>query len=69
MDYASKIKELEYQHHKLEQEIGKMQKHPHVEEFRLQELKKEKLTIKDRIRDLYRLQYEDAQRVDLDDDR
>jgi hypothetical protein len=47
-----RIKFLEHEHHELEKEIGKMEKHPHAEETRLHELKKRKLHIKDELEQL-----------------
>ena len=46
------IKHLEEAHHALEKKLGKMQKHPHVDEQKVAEIKKQKLQLKDQIREL-----------------
>ena len=46
------IKHLEEAHHALEKQLGKMQKHPHVDEIKVAEIKKKKLQLKDQIREL-----------------
>jgi hypothetical protein len=46
------IKHLEEAHYALEKKLGKMQKHPHVGESKVAEIKKQKLQLKDQIRDL-----------------
>ena len=46
------IKHLEEAHHALEKKLGKMQKHPHVDEIKVAEIKKQKLQLKDQIQEL-----------------
>jgi hypothetical protein len=46
------LTELEHEHHLLEKQLGKMQKHPHVDELKVAELKKKKLQLKDQIESL-----------------
>jgi len=46
------IKHLEEAHHALEKKLGKMQKHPHADEIKVAEIKKQKLQLKDQIREL-----------------
>jgi hypothetical protein len=46
------IKHLEEAHHALEKKLGKMQKHPHVDEAEIAKIKKQKLQLKDQIREL-----------------
>jgi hypothetical protein len=46
------LTELEHKHHLLEKQLGKMQKHPHVDELKVAELKKMKLQLKDQIESL-----------------
>jgi len=48
-EYQDRIKHLEEAHHALEKQLGKMQKHPHVDEAKVAELKKKKLQLKDQI--------------------
>lgn len=62
------IEDLERQHHQLEKEIGKMEKHPHAEQTRLQDLKKRKLAIRDELVRLRKEDYEERQRVNFDDE-
>ena len=52
MTHAERIAFLEHSHHLLEKQLGKMQKHPHVDEFKVAEIKKQKLQLRDQIRDL-----------------
>lgn len=47
------IKHLEEAHRALEKKLGKMQKHPHVDEIKVAEIKKQKLQLKDQIRELH----------------
>ena len=71
MMYETKIKTLEEAHRILNDRIDFMQlKHPHVEEQKLQEMKKQKLVILDELSRLRRLQWEhDHEHIDLSDDR
>jgi hypothetical protein len=52
MTHSERIAFLEHSHHLLEKQLGKMQKHPHVDEFKVAEIKKQKLQLKDQIREL-----------------
>ena len=52
MTHAERIAFLEHSHHLLEKQLGKMQKHPHVDEIKVAEIKKQKLQLRDQIRDL-----------------
>lgn len=67
--YKEKIKSLEEMHRNLNKQIDNMERnHPHVEVDRLAELKKRKLSIRDEISRLNKLQWEhDHERVDLGD--
>ena len=67
--YKEKIKNLEEMHRTLNKQIDDMERnHPHVEVDRLAELKKKKLSVKDEISRLNKLQWEhDHERVDLGD--
>ncbi len=71
MSYAGRIKHLEDLHSKLNKEIDDMEKnHPHVDESRVAEMKKQRLAYKDELSRLRRLQWEwEHERVDFDDDR
>jgi hypothetical protein len=52
MTHQERIKHLEEAHHALEKQLGKMQKHPHVDETKVAEMKKKKLQLKDQIEEL-----------------
>ena len=69
--YEAKIKHLEEMHKVLNKQIDDMERnHPHVEVDKLSELKKKKLSIKDEISRLNRLQWDyDHDTVHGDDDR
>jgi uncharacterized protein YdcH (DUF465 family) len=57
--YENRIKHLEEAHRVLDKQIGDMERnHPHVEESKVAELKKQKLQLKDEIARLHRLQWE-----------
>jgi hypothetical protein len=55
MTHAERIAFLEHSHHLLEKQLGKMQKHPHVDEIKVAEIKKQKLQLKDQLRELREL--------------
>jgi hypothetical protein len=48
-DYSLRIQHLEHSHHHLEKQLGKMLKHPGVDELKVAEMKKMKLQLKDQI--------------------
>jgi hypothetical protein len=48
------IEELEREHHKLEKQLGKLEKHPVADHDRIRDLKKLKLQLKDHIEELKR---------------
>lgn len=57
--YEQRIRHLEEMHRNLDIEIYKMEKnHPHVEESRVHDMKKQKLLIKDELSQLRRRQFE-----------
>jgi hypothetical protein len=67
--YKAKIKHLEEMHKVINRQIDDMEhNHPHVAVDNLATMKKQKLSIKDEINRLTRLQWEhDHERVDLGD--
>ena len=67
--YKEKIKSLEEMHRNLNKQIDDMERnHPHVESDKLSEFKKKKLSVKDEISRLNKLQWDhDHERVDLGD--
>lgn len=71
MPYNVRITLLEKLHQDLDDEIDKMERnHPHVEEFKVQELKKKRLACRDELSRLRKLQWvEEHERIELDDDR
>lgn len=57
--YKEKIRHLEEMHRVLNRQIDDMEKnHPHVEKDKLMEMKKRKLSIRDEISRLNRLQWD-----------
>ena len=48
------IEELEREHHKLEKQLGKLEKHPIADHERIRDIKKLKLQLKDQIEELKR---------------
>jgi hypothetical protein len=46
--------ELEREHHKLEKQLGKLEKHPIADHDRIRDIKKLKLQLKDHIEELKR---------------
>lgn len=71
MSYRERIKHLEQLHKQLNEEIDKMERnHPHVQELKLHDMKKQRLAYRDELSRLNRLQWEeDHERVNYDDDR
>jgi uncharacterized protein YdcH (DUF465 family) len=71
MSYRERISHLEQLHKKINEEIDKMEKnHPHVEETKLHDMKKQRLAYRDELSRLNKLQWEwDHERVHFDDDR
>lgn len=71
MPYEARILLLEKLHKELDDEIDKMERnHPHVEEYRVHELKKKRLACRDELSRLRKLQWvEEHERIELDDDR
>lgn len=69
MVYKARIKQLEEMHQALNKQIDDMERnHPHVQVEKLTEMKKKKLSLKDEISRLNKLQWEyDHERVDLGD--
>lgn len=67
MSYKERIKNLQESHKVLDEQIKKLETLSD-NDFKVQELKKKKLVIKDEISRLTRLQWEeDHERVDMDD--
>jgi hypothetical protein len=48
------FEELEREHHKLEKQLGKLEKHPIADHDRIRDIKKLKLQLKDHIEELKR---------------
>lgn len=48
-DEEPSIEELEREHHNLEKQLGKMEKHPIADHDKIRDLKKRKLQIKDQL--------------------
>ena len=48
------IEELEREHHKLEKQLGKLEKHPIADHDQIRDIKKLKLQLKDHIEELKR---------------
>lgn len=71
MSYRERIKHLEHLHKEIDSEIDKMERnHPHVQEAKLHDMKKQRLLYRDELSRLNRMQWEeDHERVDFDDDR
>ena len=57
--YAERIKHLEEMHRVLDQKLLEMEAHPHVDEQKVAEYKKQKLKYKDEIARLTRLEWEE----------
>lgn len=71
MSYHERIRQLENLHRQIDSQIDKMERnHPHVEQMKLQEMKKTRLQYRDELSRLRKLQFEeDHERVNFDDDR
>ena len=70
MTYENRIRHLEQLHHDIDAKIDFMEnKHPHVEEIKLHEMKKQRLAYRDELSTLRRHQYEESQIVNFDDNR
>lgn len=54
IDEEPSIEELEQEHHRLEKQLGKLEKHPVADHDRIRETKKRKLQLKDQIEELKR---------------
>lgn len=69
--YENRIKHLEEMHRVLDKQIADLLRdHPHVEESKVAEMKKQKLQLKDEISRMQRLQWEhEHETINLDDDR
>jgi len=68
--YRSKIQTLEESHRLLDKQISELAASGKYTDDQLNEMKRKKLMLKDEIRRLERLQWEDDhERVDFDDDR
>lgn len=68
MMYQQRIKHLEELHAVLDKKIDNLELTGKFEDTSLQTLKKQRLQLKDQLRDLRRKQYEHDQEVDFDDD-
>jgi hypothetical protein len=70
MSYDDRIRQLERLHQDLDNKIDVMESHNQgTDEFKLQEMKKQRLAYRDELSRLRRLQWEQSQTVDFDDDR
>ena len=68
--YEDKIKHLEEAHRVLDQKIDTLEKNGLFEDIKMQELKKQRLLLRDEIAILRRKQWEhDHEFVDFDDER
>lgn len=68
--YERRIAHLEEAHRQLDQRIDEMERTGNFDDLKLSELKKQRLTYKDELAKLRRLQWEEEhERVDFDDDR
>jgi hypothetical protein len=68
--YKDRIKHLEEAHRAIDKQLTEMDKHPHVEESKIAEMKKQKLQLKDEINRLNKLQWDhEHEHINLDDDR
>jgi uncharacterized protein YdcH (DUF465 family) len=68
--YENRIKHLEESHRVLEQKIDTLEKNGLFEDMKMQELKKQRLLLRDELAILRRKQWEhDHETVDFDDDR
>ncbi len=70
MPYRSRLNTLKESHRLIDEAIIEKMKDPNFDEFKVNEMKKQKLIYKDEIRRLERAQWEhDNETVDLEDDR
>ena len=68
--YEKRISFLEEAHRLLDQRIDEMERTGNFDDIKISELKKQRLTYKDELAKLRRLQWEEEhERVDFDDDR
>jgi len=68
--YKNRIKHLEESHRVLDQKIDTLEKNGLFEDMKMQELKKQRLLLRDELAILRRKQWEhDHETVDFDDDR
>ena len=68
--YENRIKHLEESHRVLDQKIDTLEKNGLFEDIKMQELKKQRLLLKDELAILRRKQWEhDHETVDFDDER
>ena len=68
--YENRIKHLEEAHRVLDQKIDTLEKNGLFEDIKMQELKKQRLLLRDELAILRRKQWEhDHETVDFDDDR
>lgn len=70
MPYRSRLNTLKESHRLIDEAIIEKMKDPNFDEFKVNEMKKQKLMYKDEIRKLERAQWEhDNETVDFEDDR
>jgi hypothetical protein len=70
MPYRSRLNTLKESHRLIDEVIIEKMKDPNFDEFKVNEMKKQKLMYKDEIRKLERAQWEhDNETVDFEDDR
>jgi uncharacterized protein YdcH (DUF465 family) len=68
--YENRIKHLEESHRVLDQKIDTLEKNGLFEDMKMQELKKQRLLLRDELAILRRKQWDhDHETVDFDDDR
>ena len=68
--YENRIKHLEESHRVLDQKIDTLEKYGLFEDMKMQELKKQRLLLRDELAILKRKQWEhDHETVDFDDER
>lgn len=68
--YKSRIRELEYQHTTLDNEIDTLERTGVFDDAQMQSLKRQRLACRDELSRLRRLQWDlDHESVDLEDDR
>ena len=68
--YKDRIAHLEEAHRAIDKQLAEMVKHPHVEESKVAEMKKQKLQLKDEITRLSKMQWEhDHEHINMDDNQ